>query len=145
VGLNRLLSATCITLSTLALLVSGAEAKCHSRGCWKRVHAARASHWLRVHRPWIYAWRHLTPHERSWAHCIADYETRGIPWNRKAQTNTGNGYYGSTQFLASTARSAGFKSRPDHVTLHEQLVRTVWWAHRAGSSQWSTSQWCGSV
>lgn len=107
--------------------------------------ARRAQHWLKTHRPWIYAWRHLSEPERSWARCIASHETRGIPWRLKARTNTGNGYGGSTQWLPSTWHAAGGHGDVWDASLHEQLVRTVRWAHVAGSSQWSTSRYCGSV
>lgn len=132
----------------LWFVVAGALAHvegCHTTRCDRRVHAKRAQAWLKRERPWIWAWRHLTEHERAWARCIANYETRGIPWSRKRYTATGNGYYGSTQWLPSTWRAAGGSGLPIEHTLHEQLVRTVRWAHRAGSSQWSTSRWCGSV
>lgn len=127
------------------LFAARAFANCQTHRCWKRVHDRRAQHWLKVHRPWVYAWRHLSAWERSWAHCIAGHETRGIPWNRKALTNTGNGYYGSTQWLPSTWHAAGGSGLPTQHSLHEQLVRTVRWAHIAGSSQWSTSRTCGVV
>lgn len=133
------------TLCALAVMAVPAHAKCRTHKCWQRVHHARANHWLHVHRPWVYAWRHLTRHERSWARCIASYETRGIPWSHKASTDTGNGYTGSTQWLASTWHMAGGTGLASQHSLHEQLVRTVRWAHVAGSSQWSTSRWCGSV
>jgi hypothetical protein len=127
------------------LFLARAFADCHSHACWKRIHDRRAEHWLRTHRPWLYAWRHLSRGERSWAHCIATYETYGIPWSEKAATDTGNGYQGSTQWLVSTWHAAGGSGEPKYASLHEQLVRTVRWAHRAGSSQWSTSRTCGVV
>lgn len=128
-----------------SLFAAGALAKCRTHSCFQHVHEHRAQHWLKEHRPWVYAWRHLSTWERSWAHCIADHETRGIPWSRKRYTATGNGYYGATQWLPATWHSAGGSGLPTQHTLHEQLVRTVRWAHTAGSSQWSTSQVCGSV
>lgn len=138
---------------TVALLVLGIHlpvaeahvAHCHTRKCDRRVHAKRAAHWLRAHRPWIYAWRHLSAAERSWVRCIASWETRGTPWRAKASVDTGNGYQGSTQWLVSTWHMAGGSGQPKNHSLHEQLVRTVRWAHTAGSSQWSTSRYCGSV
>ena len=118
---------------------------CRSRACDRRVHQHRVRHWLRTHRPWVLAWQRLSAHERQWARCIASYETRGIPWAHKATVETGNGYYGSTQWLPSTWHSAGGSGLPTQHSLHEQLVRTVRWAHVAGSSQWSTSRICGAV
>lgn len=134
-----------VFLSLLA--IRDAEARCHTRACHKRVHAKRVwdvcvdrhgGNWC----TWRNRFRRLPAYEQSWVRCIAHFETFGIPWKHKARTNTGNGYYGSTQFLASTARAAGFKSRPDQVTLYEQLVRSVHWAHAAGRSQWSTNGRC---
>lgn len=130
-----------------ALLVELARAHvpgCHSRTCDQRIHHKRRQHWKRLH-IWEYLWHHLTAHERSWARCIASYETRGIPWAQKAATNTGNGYGGSTQWRRSTWHAAGGRGDVWDSSLHEQLVRTVRWAHVAGSSQWSTSRKCGSV
>lgn len=131
-------------MGVLAFAVK-ASAACQTHRCWHRVHVKRADNWLQRHRPWVYAWRHLSAWERSWARCIASYETRGIPWNRKAAVATGNGYYGSTQWLPSTWHMAGGSGLPTQHRLEQQLVRTVRWAHKAGSSQWSTSRICGSV
>jgi hypothetical protein len=65
---------------------------------------------------------------------------------RQGARGTGNGYYGSTQWLTSTWHSAGGSGLPTEHTLYEQLVRTVWWAHIAGgAAQWSTSRYCGGV
>jgi hypothetical protein len=120
---------------------------CHSRACDRRQHAKRAAHWCRTHAVclWRHRWNNLPSGERSWARCIADHETRGYPWSVKARVATGNGYYGSTQWLPATWHSAGGSGLPTDHTLYEQLVRTVWWAHIAGSSQWSTSRYCGGV
>lgn len=117
---------------------------CHSRACDRRIHEKHRRHWKRLH-IWEYLWHHLSGHERSWARCIASYETRGIPWSQKAATDTGNGYEGSTQWLVSTWHMAGGSGEPKYHSLDEQLVRTVRWAHVAGSSQWSTSRYCGAV
>lgn len=129
----------------LLLFAPQSAAKCRTHRCFQRVHQHRAQHWLREHRPWVYAWRHLTDWERTWARCIANHETRGIPWRLKAYTDTGNGYLGSTQWLVSTWHNAGGSGLPTQHSLHEQLVRTVRWAHVAGSAQWSTSSICGAV
>ena len=110
---------------------------CHTPKCWHRVSERR-------HREfWHRRFLKLSKIDRAWAKCIAYYETFGTPWSRKASVNTGNGYYGSTQFSYSTAMAAGFKKRPDLVSLDEQLYRTVKWAHKAGKSQWSTARNCG--
>lgn len=140
--------AVCVTFWLIffgSLFAVGAFAHCRTHRCWHRVSVHRHAHWLHMHRPWIYAWRHLTAWERTWARCIANHETRGIPWSRKRYVATGNGYYGSVQFLPSTWHAAGGTGLPTQHTLYEQLVRTVRWAHAAGSSQWSTSKACGSV
>lgn len=110
---------------------------CRTHACWRRVSERR-------HREfWHHRFLSLPARDRAWARCIAYYETYGTPWARKAAVNTGNGYYGSTQFSLPTARAAGFKKRPDLVSLDEQLVRSVWWRNKAGASQWSTSRYCG--
>lgn len=120
---------------------------CHTPACWRRVSERR-------HRGF---WRHRFARRpaawRRWARCIATFETWGTPWRKKASVDTGNGYYGSTQWLLSTALAAGFHPKPSRshptgatvtrTTLYEQLDRTVTWAQRAGKSQWSTSRSCG--
>lgn len=113
------------------------QGHCRTHACWQRVSERR-------HREfWHHRFLSLSPGDRAWARCIAHYETYGTPWSRKASVNTGNGYYGAVQFSMPTARAAGFHRRPDLTTLDEQLYRAVKWRNRAGSSQWSTSRYCG--
>jgi hypothetical protein len=125
------------------LLAERALGTCRSHACWQRLHERRVEHWLRSERPWLWQWRRLAAWERSWVRCVANAETRGFPWRVKATVATGNGYYGSTQWLPATWHAAGGSGLPTQHSLHEQLVRTVWWAHRAGPGQWSTSAGCG--
>ena len=124
-----------------------AEASCQTSGCWKRVHAKRA--WnvcVRRHGgewcTWRNRYRRLPAADQRWVRCIAYWETYGTPWPKKARVVGTWGHLGSTQFAASTARSAGFRRPVTSVTLYEQLVRSVWWARRAGKSQWSTAGRC---
>lgn len=121
-------------------------ARCHTHRCWSRISRLRHRNF------WRRRFHRFPRFEQAWAKCIASFETRGIPWPKKAGTNTGNGYFGSTQWLLSTALSAGFHPKPRHhpgaatvtsTSLHEQLVRTILWSHEAGRSQWSTSRYCG--
>jgi hypothetical protein len=62
-------------------------------------------------------------------------------WN----ANTGNGYYGGMQFLLSTWRSVGGRSRPDLVSPAEQLYRAFLVWRRDGGSwrEWGTARLCG--
>ena len=64
-------------------------------------------------------------------------------WN----ANTGNGYFGGMQFLASTYRSVGGRAdgRADLDTPREQLYR-AWlvWRRDGGSwREWGTARACG--
>jgi len=59
--------------------------------------------------------------------------------------NTGNGYYGAYQFLASTWRSVGGPSLPHLVSPREQTYR-AWlvWRRDGGSwREWGTAGRCG--
>ncbi len=72
------------------------------------------------------------------AACIRSHE--GWP-----TANTGNGYYGSYQFLASTWRSVNGPSLPHLVSLREQTYR-AWlvWSRDGGSwREWGTKGMCG--
>ncbi len=72
------------------------------------------------------------------AACIRSHE--GWP-----TANTGNGYYGSYQFLASTWRGVGGPSLPHLVPLREQTYR-AWlvWSRDGGSwREWGTHRMCG--
>lgn len=126
-----------------SLWAAGAFGSCRTHRCWHRVSVRRHERWLRVHRPWVWRWEHLKEWEREWARCVAHWETFGVPWSRKATVDTGNHYQGATQWLTSTWHMAGGSGEPKYHSLHEQLVRTVWWAHRKSPRQWSTSARCG--
>lgn len=130
--------------SLFAVHAFGHVKGCHSRACDRRIAHKRRVHWRHTH-PWLYAWHRLSAHERAWARCIANVETRGIPWAEKATVDTHNNYYGAVQFLAATWHAAGGTGLPTQHSLDEQLVRSVRWAHTAGSSQWSSSRTCGAV
>ena len=72
------------------------------------------------------------------AACIRSHEG----W---ATANTGNGYYGAYQFLASTWRSVGGPSLPHLVSPREQTYR-AWlvWRRDGGSwREWGTAGRCG--
>jgi hypothetical protein len=101
--LNRIAAIIGTTVG-IAFGVQDAQAHvhgCRSKACDRRVHRKRAAHWCRTHAVclWRHRWNNLPSGERSWARCIADHETRGYPWSVKARVATGNGYYGSTQWL----------------------------------------------
>jgi Transglycosylase-like domain len=75
------------------------------------------------------------------AACIHAHES--TDWH----ANTGNGYYGGMQFLASTYRAAGGRSdgRADLDSPRLQLGR-AWlvWQHDGGSwREWGTARVCG--
>jgi hypothetical protein len=104
---------------------------CRTRECDARVlRRKRRQAWARRH-PWQHRWNNLAQWERNWLRSTAWCESRNNP-----RTNTGNGYYGLTQFTASTAWAAGFRKLPHLTSWHEQAVRSVWWMHRAGAGQW---------
>ena len=140
---------TAATVGIVVGLVAGIidhDAKAHVRGCHttacdQRIHAKRRAHWKHTH-VWEYRWHHLSAADRRWARCIAYWETYGTPWPRKARVAAANGHYGAMQFSPSTAVAAGFKHPVTQTTLYEQLVRGVWWMHRAGASQWATAGKC---
>lgn len=144
----RAISTAALVLVALSLSVRQAAAGCQTHACWQRVHAERVwdqcvdrhgASWC----TWRNRFRALPAWERAWARCVASWETRGTPWRLKATVATGNGYYGSTQWLPATWHAAGGSGLPTQHTLSEQLVRTVWWARRESPRQWSTSARCG--
>lgn len=63
-------------------------------------------------------------------------ETRGLPFPRNYQANTGNGYSGAYQYTPSTGRRAGFTVAVYLASPAEQDVRTARFypAHR---SEWA--------
>ena len=136
-----------IVLAWVLYAAVAADASCQTRACDERVAAKKA--WdLCVERhgadlcTWRNRYRRLPAADQRWVRCIAYWETYGIPWSRKSRVVGTWGHLGSTQFAASTARAAGFRRPVTSVTLHEQLVRSVWWARREGRSQWSTAGRC---
>src|SRR5262249_55199217 len=95
-------------------------------------------HAHRTHPHW-----HPTSQWKRQAACIRHYESRGR-WT----TNTGNGYYGAYQFLLSTWRSVGGRSRPDLAAPREQSSRAwrVWKRDGRSWREWGTASLCdGSV
>jgi hypothetical protein len=137
----RTVTSTLLVWSLLSSLALGHVPGCRTKACDRRIHEKRRAHWIRTH-IWEHRWHHLSVGDRAWARCIAHWETFGTPWHRKARVNTGNGYQGAVQFSAPTAHAAGFIRPVAQTSLHEQLVRAVWWRNRAGASQWSTSGRC---
>lgn len=70
--------------------------------------------------------------------------TDGDVWGALAQCecggnpscNTGNGYYGTFQFLPSTWRAVGGEGLPSDASYEEQLARAQELQRRAGWGQW---------
>jgi soluble lytic murein transglycosylase-like protein len=86
--------------------------------------------WRVAHR-WQIEWERFAPADRIWATRVAYCESTNNP-----RAHSPGGHHGLMQFLLSTARAAGFSGDPHLASRHEQLVRAVWWSHRAGRSQW---------
>ena len=76
-----------------------------------------ASWHARAHPDWYRAALCIHRHEGAW------------------NANTGNGYYGGMQFLATTWKSVGGVVRPDFATPREQLYR-AWLVYRRDGSHW---------
>ena len=70
---------------------------------------------------------------REQAACIRSHEGS---WT----TNTGNGFYGAYQFLASTWRSVGGRGYPHQASPAEQTYR-AWLNWRANGNRWGGRQW----
>lgn len=135
-----LASVVAFAVALVLLVVSSAQAHvkgCHSRACDRRIHVKRQHHWIRTH-IWQHRWHHLTRHERSWARCISVHESG----NRRVARESAHWSY--FQWALSTWHAAGGSGNPENVEWFEQAVRAVHWAHRAGSSQWTTSSTCGA-
>jgi hypothetical protein len=82
-------------------------------------------------------WRTTISHaDKAWYRATARCESNNNPW-----INTGNGYFGSLQWLPSTWRAAtGYRYGPADLPIrhgrHEQAVVGVRWRNIAGRSQW---------
>jgi hypothetical protein len=133
--------ATLLSLAVMAVPATAHVDGCRTKACDRRIHEKRRAHWKGRH-IWEYRWHHLRAADRAWARCIAHWETFGIPWGRKATVVGTGGHLGAMQFDPGTAVSAGFTRTVTRTTLHEQLVRAVWWRNRTSPSQWSTSYHC---
>lgn len=130
-----------VLVGLVLLLATAAEAHvkgCRTTACDRRIHEKRREHWKRTH-IWQYRWNHLSADERAWSRCISFRESG----NRRVARESAHWSY--FQWAMSTWHAAGGAGNPENVAWFEQAVRAVWWAHRAGSSQWTTSQTCGSV
>lgn len=111
-----------------------------------RVELHRARVWVRVVRRELAETRaQLRPRPLfpAWwlaqATCIHQHEGA---WN----SNTGNGYFGGMQFLASTYRSVGGRAdgRADLDSPQEQLRRAfAVWKRDGGWFEWGTAGACG--
>jgi hypothetical protein len=106
---------------------------CHSRKCDRRISAKR-------HRLfWVHRFQEKSPWERTWARCISFHESGNRPIARAS------GHWGYFQWSLATWHAAGGSGNPETHSWSEQAVRAIRWAHIAGSSQWSTSVYCGGV
>jgi hypothetical protein len=106
---------------------------CHSRKCDRRISAKR-------HRLfWVHRFQEKSPWERTWARCISFHESGNRPIARAS------GHWGYFQWSLATWHAAGGSGNPETHSWSEQAVRAIRWAHIAGSSQWTTSAYCGSV
>lgn len=86
---------------------------------------------------WKGRWLGLPAADRAWATGTARCESGMNP-----QAVSPHGDHGAMQFKLATAAAAGFvPPDPKQHSLYEQLVRAVWWMHRAGKGQWPV---CGA-
>jgi hypothetical protein len=120
------------------------QSSCHTRACWERVRQERR--WDRCVRinggeycTWRNRFRRKSAHDRQWAVAVANCETHGVPWSRKASFDNGNRFLGALQFHPDTAWRAGFRKPVTQTTIWEQLVRGIGWAHRV--NRYSTAGW----
>jgi hypothetical protein len=141
ISYTRIVAGACALAFWLLAQADAAKAHvpgCHSRACDQRIHEKRRAHWKRTH-IWEYRFHHLTTWERRWTRCISFHESGNRAVARES------GHYGYFQWAMATWHAAGGAGNPELHSWHEQAVRAVHWAHRAGSSQWTTSATCGSV
>lgn len=108
-----------------SLFAAGAFAACQTHKCWARVSQKRHQHF------WVHRFNAQPSYWRSWAWLTGNCESRN-----RANTNTGNGFYGAFQFTLQTAWAAGFHRRPDLTTWHEQALRSIRYAQAHGTSAW---------
>ena len=86
---------------------------------------------------WRIAFNRLQPWEQQWAYATGACESGNNP-----RTATGNGFWGSHQWLLSTWGTAvsmfggGWPSNPIYASYHHQAYVAVRWMHYAGASQW---------
>lgn len=123
--MTRHLTWAAVAVAWLSLLPSAVTAKCHTHKCWARVSEKRHEHY------WVKRFRAFPMYWQRWAHATSWCEAR-----HRANTNTGNGFYGAFQYTLQTAWVAGFRRRPDLTTWHEQGVRSVRYAMRYGTGAW---------
>ncbi len=119
--------------------VKGKPAARRKSHCSARAWAVRELHKVRV----ALFRASLPPHYSAWL-CLERYENGGYGWH----ANTGNGYYGGLQFLASTwSRNGGLRYAPAAylaTPLQQMWTAENAWRESGGSfSQWSTRGYCG--
>lgn len=112
-------------LLLLAALAHAHVEGCHTTKCDRRISAKRHRHY------WVGRFQAFSTSWRGWAHSTSWCEA-----NHRADTNTGNGFYGAFQYTLQTAGVAGFHRRPDLTTWHEQAVRSIRYAQRHGTGAW---------
>ena len=114
-----------------SLLAAGALGKCQTRRCWSRVHEHRRQHWLHMHRPWEYAWRHLPAAGRHWTRCVSTSESGN---HRIARAS---GFLSYFQWTSSTWHATGAHGNPEFsASWYQQAVRAWHWHLSHPSGQW---------
>ena len=124
----------------------------HRYAIWAYGNAKRTSwkKWSRGQKakqdPWEAAYGSLSASDKAWAHSTGACEAGNNP-----ATNTGNGYYGLGQFLASTWASAvaglppklraAAHSLPHTMSAEAQWYVMVHWRNRSSAGQWPV---CGT-
>jgi hypothetical protein len=101
-----------------------AAAKCRTKACWQRVHAARAEAWLKRERPAVWEWRRQPASWKRWAHSTSWCES-----GHRAHTSTGNGFYGAFQFLPRTWYASMRYVAPRLRT--SRMPHVLRWEHQA--------------
>lgn len=123
-------------LSAHALRRLAYMAKCQ-HGDWAQGMARRYARRFKAARaimldPWKARWNALDAADRAWALGTASCESGMDP-----HAASPYGDHGAMQFKDSTAAAAGFEPADARMhPLYEQLVRAVWWMHKAGKGQW---------
>lgn len=129
-----------LVVATAALAVGGGQAeygppRCQTPECHKRVE--RRNHRRKWRgKPWQHRYHHLPRVAKTKLRLLRYCESTDNP----AAVNDVGPFYGYYQYMASTARTAGFRTLPNKLTNREgraeQHVRTWRYIKMVGGSPW---------